>query len=197
MHLFKTIFLLVVIFSSFSIAQEDSLLESFENGFSKWKLASDDPNFKDEYGTSLELSDRTIEGKKSLRIGYKTTKGICKNINYDIRKASILFENANDFSQVKTFKFDIFTDNIISVALGLSTGGTWTWHESEPKKIMKGEFNTVKFNINNSKWKTEASKWQFNSILNDKATVQRIAIILFLDKDKIGYALIDNIVIVK
>lgn len=69
----------------------------------------------------------------------------------------------------------------LELSLAVSTGASWTWHESANFPLNQG-WNALRVDLRSSLWKTEASQWMLTEPIADLSEVHRLSIGVF------GYA---------
>ena len=88
--------------------------------------------------------------------------------------------------------FDIYNPGgVTDVALAVSTGTLWDWHESLPQAIATG-WNHVTFTLDSNDWKCEASGWEYTSAIAGLDDVKQLSIGVY-GHTASGSVYVDNI----
>ena len=96
-----------------------------------------------------QSSQHATDGTKSAEVSFNHSPSYQKAI-YVVEPSSSL-----DFSSYDTLSFSFYkSGQPPKVALALTTGNGYIWHESTEKAVNDGD-NTVTFNLKSSDWKTQ------------------------------------------
>jgi len=159
-----------------------SVIDDFEAASTNWQpgLA---PTYGDSSAQAVTLTTQNASsGKQALELSFE------KN---EKPKAVFLLETALDFSAAPILEFDLFNPGTAaSVAIALSTGDGWEWHESNLAQLKTGA-QTVAFDLTGVQYKSAKTNWQFTTKIANLATTKRLAILIF--PAKTGALTIDNV----
>jgi hypothetical protein len=151
--------------------EAERLLEGFEGASTSWQ-AGRSPNYSDSSAQTVELSaEGATQGSQALRLAYDAGA---------LPKAIFFSEKPLDLTRMRYLNLDLRTaaGEAGWAALSLSTGSSWTWHESLPVPLQAGA-NTLSFDLEAEIYQTARSSWQPVAGLDDLAQVQRLAIIVY------------------
>lgn len=180
--LLLSLLLLSIGWLSLHAQKNTTLLFDFETESSGWQ-AGTPPNFGDSSAKAVKLSTKNAsQGKQAIELIFE------KN---DMPKAVFFVEAPTDLSTESHLLFDLYgSDATSGVALALSTGSSWEWHESGVVPVKPGK-QTLAFDLTASTYKSQASQWELTTAIKNLASTQRIALVVF--PDKTGSIFIDNI----
>lgn len=149
---------------------EEILWESFESD-NYWQPVIWDNSAQLDISSSTE---KASEGKQALKVVIKEEASDWKD------KVVVMKEESLDLSEVNNIVMDVFTEvPNIEVAVALKTGGDWTYYESAKKSIAQGWNKDVKFDLNSSDFKSEASDWNNTAALPDKDDAGQFFILIY------------------
>lgn len=128
--LLLSLLLLSIGWLSLHAQKNTTLLFDFETESSGWQ-AGTPPNFGDSSAKAVKLSTKNAsQGKQAIELIFE------KN---DMPKAVFFVEAPTDLSTESHLLFDLYgSDATSGVALALSTGSSWEWHESGVVPVKPG-----------------------------------------------------------
>jgi len=163
-----------------------TLLQGFEEGLGGWKAANDDSYNEKRYAQKVERSprDASTEGQHAL-------KGIF-NVTRSDGAAIFCTEDPLDLSAASALMFDIYvSEPKLKVALTVSTGDNWDWHESRPLPLAMG-WTKMTFPLDQG-FKAARSGWTYTVGVGKLSDVRRLGIIIFPDRNLQGELFLDNL----
>lgn len=157
-------------------------LDSFESASSNWRpgLA---PTYSDSSAVSTAISTQyATDGSQSLELK------LDKN---DKPKATFFVEKPTNLDGATTLSVDVFNPGVAgSVALALSTGGSWEWFESEAIPLKEGQ-QTIQFDLTSDRYKSAKNNWNYGIKIANQNKTERVALLFF--PNKAGSVFIDNL----
>lgn len=158
-----------------------TLLDDFDAPRTAWQSGVA-PTYQDSSATKVVLTTDHATGKQALALHFTKTEK---------PKAVFLVERPLDLGQAPILEFDLFNPGVATeVALALSTGSSWEWHESASASLAQGA-QTIAFDLTSNQFKTARSNWAFGVSLAKPAETQRLAIIITPTDD--GAVYLDNL----
>jgi hypothetical protein len=144
-------------------------LYTFETGIEGWQPCTSASCAADSSAVTVTQSlSHTTEGSYSLRLDFDHASGHSKAI-YQVDNGA-----GWDFSNRDVLKFDLWKQGEpAQVAIALSTGSGWVWHESRAVDLEDGD-NAISINLKDDGWKTAASGWNYGVPVQDLDQVYRI-----------------------
>lgn len=175
-------FLLLLALPAWSLAQATvTLLDDFEAPRTTWQPGKA-PTYQDSSAQSVALTAEHATGKQALALQFRKDEK---------PKAIFLLERPLDLSQAPILEFDLFNPGAgAEVAIALSTGSGWEWHESTSAPLKQGA-QTVAFDLTSNQFKTARSNWTFGVSVAKPAETQRLALIIIPTDD--GAVYLDNL----
>ena len=148
-----------------------------------WLVTVQDKNAVNSIQTT---TTNASEGKYSLVIDIEKTTS-----ENSEQKGFISRDGLFDLTGIEQMQFNLYSEMAINVSIGLSTGKTNEWFESQNFKLTKGWNRDLTVSLNNKKWKSGASHWE--NIVNPKNLdkVRKITF-LFFNAEK-GRVYLDDI----
>jgi hypothetical protein len=146
----------------------------FQSSLAVW-AANKPPTYADSTSTNLSVtSEHALNGQQSLELVFDFNEGL---------KALFSLERPIDLSNAARLYIELSDpDGVLdSVAVALSTGTDWLWHEAVPQKVQTGD-NSLTFDLAGSDFSTAATGWKPGARLANLDQVQRLSVILFPKK---------------
>jgi hypothetical protein len=145
-------------------------LDDFEGSTTTWQPGLP-PGYIDSSAVSVKISDQHATlGKHSLELIFD------KN---NLPKAIFTLERPIQLDQANFLEFDLYNPGAAAqIAISLSTGDTWEWHESGVLPLAEGA-QTISFDLQASNYKSAASNWELTTSVKNLALTQRIAVLIF------------------
>ncbi len=146
-------------------------LDDFESSATGWK-AGVPPNYSDSGALSVEITTKNAtHGSQALKLIFDP------NLQ---PKAIFYLERPLNLADPRYLSLDL---NVPAgsagwAAISLSTGPSWTWHESLPVPLETGT-NTLSFDLQAENYTTAASNWQPVAGIQGLEQVQRLALIVY------------------
>jgi len=163
------------------------LLESFEGADLGDFGPVTDASYKEKrYAQKVERSPRyaSTEGEHSLQGTF--------NVLLPNGAAIFQTERPQDLRGTSALMFDIYvSEPNLRVALAVSTGIDWEWHESEAVSLAMG-WTKVTIPLDRG-FKTERSQWRHTQSVANLSDVRRISIIIFPGRQLQGTIFLDNL----
>ena len=162
---------------------------SFETDVEGWIIGDGNNGFADSSATGIMTSTlHATDGDQSLLLQFDHMAAMHN-------KAVFMVEDGGgrDFSSHTSFNFDLWkSGQPTQVALAITTGANWDWHESVIMPLTDGE-NRLVFDLTSSDWKSAASGWEHTGTIANRTDVKRIAVLLFPGADGAGMAYLDKV----
>ncbi len=156
-------------------------LDDFEAKTTTWQPGKA-PTYQDSSAQAVVLTAEHATGKQALALQFTKTEN---------PKAIFLLERPLDLSQAPIIEFDLFNPGTAAeVAIALSTGSSWEWHESASAPLKQGA-QTVAFDLTSNQYKTARSNWAFGVSVAKPAETHRLALIVVPAGD--GAVYLDNL----
>lgn len=153
---------------------------TFESGTTEEWVAARGLDWTDNYALEATVtSERASEGRYSLKCDFDGTS-VSTGQFY---KAIVYIERQLDMALCSRLVFDVYNSiDDMRIAISLSTGPNWVWHESPPTQLGTGWNKDIPFNLDATDFKTEASDWRHSMPVADKNDTKRLAIIFIPPK---------------
>ena len=157
------------------------VLDDFEAKTTRWQPGKA-PTYQDSSAQKVALTTEHATGTQAVALHFSKT---------ETPKAIFLVEQPIDLSQAPMLEFDLFNPGTAAeVAIALSTGSSWEWHESASAPLKQGA-QTVAFDLTGNQYKTARSNWAFGVPVAKLAETQRLALIIIPTGDGVVY--LDNL----
>jgi len=153
---------------------------TFESGTAEGWVAARGPAWTDNYALGATVtSEVASEGQYSLRCDFDGT-----SVPTDqFYKAIFYIERQLDMAPCSTLVFAVHNSiDGMEVAISLSTGPNWVWHESPRRPLGTGWNEDVTFDLDATNFKTEASNWRDPVPVADKNDTKLLTIIFIPPK---------------
>lgn len=158
-----------------------TMLDDFEAKTTTWQPGKA-PTYQDSSAQAVALTAEHATGKQALALHFTKSEK---------PKAIFLVEQPIDLSRAPILEFDLFNPGTAAeVAIALSTGSSWEWHESGNAPLKQGA-QTVAFDLTSNQYKTARSNWAFGVSLAKLMATQRLAVIIIPTGD--GAVYLDNL----
>ncbi|PKO22755.1 MAG: hypothetical protein CVU38_07735 [Chloroflexi bacterium HGW-Chloroflexi-1] len=169
-----------------SLSRNLSLWEDFEGTGPTWD-AGQAPSYSDSDAQAAEVTtEHASQGSHALRLTF--------DLQSADRKAIFYTEGDLDLSAVERVLVDAYNPGEpLKLALALSTGGAWEWHESVPITLKKGWNHDLAFNLRAPSWKAARTNWEFATTPANLPVTKRLALLLFVSRPGPGTLFVDNI----
>lgn len=156
-------------------------LDDFEAKTTTWQPGKA-PTYGDSSAQAVALTAEHATGTQALALQFTKSEK---------PKAIFLLERPLDLSQAPILEFDLFNPGAaIEVAIALSTGSSWEWHESTSALLKQGA-QTIAFDLTSNQYKTARSNWAFTVAVDKPVETQRLALIIIPASD--GAVYLDNL----
>jgi hypothetical protein len=126
--------------------------------------------------TNLKLCpgpEHVTQGRYSLCVDYDPGKGYGKAFIDRVNTSN----SEKDWSTEHRhrLRFDTYSDTALSVSVGIITGESQTWYESQPQPLTSG-WNTITLDTTSEIWKSAATGGQYHSSVGDLDDVRQVSI---------------------
>lgn len=147
------------------------LWENFE-GDNYWEPV----DWENTAQAGLSIStDKASEGKQSLKVVIREEATDWKN------KVGFFREDTIDLSKANNIIMDVFNEKAadLELAIGLMTGESWAYYESDKKPLKPGWNKDVSFDLAAADFKNKASDWKYEVSLADRDNVGKIFMLIY------------------
>jgi hypothetical protein len=152
---------------------------TFEDGDAgQWKAAPSHPEYQDNYATRcLPTTEQASEGRYALRCDFDGRGHPTPVRPGAFWKAVFLIERRWDLSGFRRLRLDVWSPiEQAQLAIALTTGEGWEWHESPPIGLRAGWNRGVAFDLTRSDYKT-APRWEFTHAIAARSDTRRLAVL--------------------
>ncbi|MEM7344080.1 MAG: hypothetical protein AAF485_07545 [Chloroflexota bacterium] len=118
------------------------------------------------------------------------------------RPKAIFLENENktqgegiDLTRFRYLQFDLQNPNNhpLQIALAVSTGDAWVWHESEPLPIVPQLNQDMTFDLLANDYTDSTTPSQYNQAIANLENTKRFALVIYTEDPVIGTVYLDNL----